>query len=104
MTCMHNNYTACILYMLRQLSFLMKSDCLGCAVLLCLVVCLTLLASFFLSSASHIIMYTFRLSGEECVPSDGSGAGADGGRLHVAGWDTASGERHFHLGSRSSDC
>ena len=31
----------------RQLVFLRKSDCLGCAVLLCLVVCLTLLASFF---------------------------------------------------------
>ena len=27
-----------------------KSDCLGCAILLCLVVCLTLLASFFLPS------------------------------------------------------
>ena len=32
----------------RQLIFLWKRDCLGCAVLLCLVVCLTLLASFFL--------------------------------------------------------
>ena len=30
----------------RQLIYLRKSDCLGCAVLLCLVVCLTLLASF----------------------------------------------------------
>ena len=28
--------------------FVTKSDCLGCAVLLCLVICLTLLASFFL--------------------------------------------------------
>ena len=35
---------------LRQLIFLMKSDCFGCAVLLCLVVCLMLLASFFLPS------------------------------------------------------
>ena len=34
----------------RQLIFLRKSDCLGYAVLLCLVVCLTLLASFFLPS------------------------------------------------------
>ena len=34
----------------RQLIFLRKSDCLGCTVLLCLVVCLTLLASFFLPS------------------------------------------------------
>ena len=33
----------------RQLIFLRKSDCLGCAVLLFLVVYLTLLASFFLS-------------------------------------------------------
>ena len=31
----------------RQLIFLRKSDCLGCAVLLWLVVCLTLFASFF---------------------------------------------------------
>ena len=29
-----------------------KSDCLGCAVLLCLVVCLTILPSFVLPSAS----------------------------------------------------
>ena len=35
----------------RQLIFLRKSDCLGCAVLLCLVVCMTLLASFFLPSS-----------------------------------------------------
>ena len=35
---------------MRQLIFLRKGDCLGCAVLLCLVVCLTLLASFFLPS------------------------------------------------------
>ena len=35
---------------LVQLIFLRKSDCLGCAVLLCLVVCLTLFASFFLPS------------------------------------------------------
>ena len=35
---------------LRQLFFLRKSDCLGCVALLCLVVCLTLLASFFLPS------------------------------------------------------
>ena len=34
----------------RQLIFLKESDCLGCAVLLCLVVCMTLLASFFLPS------------------------------------------------------
>ena len=40
----------------RQLIFLRKSDCLGYAVLLCLV-CLTLLASFFLPSASLVDMY-----------------------------------------------
>ena len=34
----------------RQLIFFGKSDCRGCAVLLCLVICLTLLASFFLPS------------------------------------------------------
>ena len=43
---------------LRHLIFLSKSDCLGCAVLLCLVFCLTLLASFFLPSSSLINMYT----------------------------------------------
>ena len=36
---------------LRQLIFLRKSDCLGCAVLLCLVVCLTSFASFSLLSS-----------------------------------------------------
>ena len=41
----------------RQLVFLRKIDCLGCAVLLCLVVCLTLLASFFLSSHLSLNMY-----------------------------------------------
>ena len=36
----------------------LESDCLGCAVLLCLIVCLTLLASFFLPSLiSHQNMY-----------------------------------------------
>ena len=47
----------CMLYSGSGLSHLflpctvqVKSDCLVCAVLLCLVVCLTLLASFFLSS------------------------------------------------------
>ena len=42
-------FIQCIL-MYRQLIFLRKSDRLGCAVLLCLVVCLTFLASFFLPS------------------------------------------------------
>ena len=42
----------------RQLIFLRKSDCLGCAVLLCLVVvCLTLLASFFFPSHLSLNMY-----------------------------------------------
>ena len=43
----------------RQLIFIRKSDCLGCAVLLCLV-CLTLLASFFLPShlsLKHVYIY-----------------------------------------------
>ena len=38
----------------RQLIFLRKSDCLGCAVLLCLV-CLFNLACFFLSSFLSLI-------------------------------------------------
>ena len=44
----------------RQLIFLRKSDCLGCAVLPCCVVCLTLLGSFFLPShlSLNIYMYT----------------------------------------------
>ena len=46
-TCM---YTCTCPEAARQLILLRKSDCLGCAVLLCLVVCLTLLASFFLPS------------------------------------------------------
>ena len=41
----------------RQLIFLRDNDCLGCAVLLCYVVCLILLASFFLPSASPIKIY-----------------------------------------------
>ena len=40
----------------RQLIFLRESDCLGCSVLLCLVVCLTLLDSFFLPS--HLSLTT----------------------------------------------
>ena len=48
----------------RQLIFLRKSDCLGCAVLLCLV-CLFDLACFFLSSFSSLIicilLYSHRL-------------------------------------------
>ena len=43
---------------LRQLIFLRKSDCLGFAVLLCLVVYLTLLATFFLSSLKHVYIST----------------------------------------------
>ena len=41
---------------LRQLIFSRKSDCLGCAVLLCLV-CLFDLACFFLSSFSSLISH-----------------------------------------------
>ena len=50
----HSHTYTCIGFesYLRQLIFLRKSDCLGCAVLLCLVVCLTclLLPSFLLIS------------------------------------------------------
>ena len=44
-----------------MLIFSRKGDCLGCAVLLCLVFCLTLLASFFLPShLSFKNMYIIR--------------------------------------------
>ena len=43
----------------RQLIFLLKSDCLGCAVSLCFVVYMTLLASFFLHSASLTYTWCF---------------------------------------------
>ena len=43
---------------MRQPIFLKKSDCLGCAVLLCVVVCLTVLASFFLPSHLSLHLYT----------------------------------------------
>ena len=43
-----NEHELMYMYMhLRQLIVLRTCDCLGCAVLLCLVVCLTMLASFF---------------------------------------------------------
>ena len=45
-----------------MLIFLRKRDCLGCAVLLCLVICLTLLASFFLPShlsLQHDIVHVY---------------------------------------------
>ena len=50
----------------RQLIFLRESDCLGCAVLLCLVVCLTLFVSSFLPS--HL-MYTntYRSDAHTCT-------------------------------------
>ena len=44
----------------RQLIFSRKSDCLGCAVLLCLV-CLFDLACFFLSSFSSLIKHMYKL-------------------------------------------
>ena len=53
----------------RQLIFLWKSDCIGCAVLLCLVVCMTLLASFFLPSASLINMSVYCLYTAQLVPA-----------------------------------
>ena len=51
----------------RQLIFLRKSDCLGHAVLLCLVVCLTLLASFFLPSHLSLKHVHKHLSHTECL-------------------------------------
>ena len=64
---MHASYSGAKLFRayissprLRQLIFLRKSDCLGCAVLLCIVVCLTLLASFFVPShlsLKHILKW-----------------------------------------------
>ena len=54
--CIQYMYIHVLIYMYRfeshprQLIFSRKSDCLGCAVLLCLVCLLTLLASFFLPS------------------------------------------------------
>ena len=65
-TCTHVHVVECRGFEshLRQLIFLRKSDCLGYAVLLCLVVCLTLLASFFLPShlsLKHVHMYTTSL-------------------------------------------
>ena len=55
--------------------FFWKSDCLGCAVLLCLVVCLTLIDSFFLLVYTCIYMYMYMLSPSHpqlaccCVPA-----------------------------------
>ena len=51
-------YTYAVLHM-WQLIFLRRSDCLGCVVLLCLVVCLTLLASFFLPSCRSLKHVTY---------------------------------------------
>ena len=45
--------------------FLGQSDCLGCAVLLCLVVCLTLLASFFFPY--YIIIHGNEATYNSCV-------------------------------------
>ena len=51
--------TAHMYMYMRQLIFLRKSDCLGCAVLLCLV-CLFDLACFFLSSFSSLIKNMYK--------------------------------------------
>ena len=53
--------TAAYNYYTRQLIFLWKSDYLGCVVLLCLVVCLTLLASFCLNLSLYMYMCCFAL-------------------------------------------
>ena len=60
------------LHVLRQLIFLRKSDCLGCAVLLCLVVCLNLLASFFLTShlsLKHVLYVNIKCTFCFCAQS-----------------------------------
>ena len=44
----------CCIFTVTNNHVLRKSDCLGCAVLLCLVVCLTLLGSFLPSFSSLI--------------------------------------------------
>ena len=51
----------------RQLIFLRKNDCLGCAVLLCFVVCLTLLASFFHLSLKHVLFSSQVLDGRKVM-------------------------------------
>ena len=54
----------------RQLIFLRKSDCLRCAVLLCFVVYLTLLASFFLPShlsLKHVYTYMHTYVIRTCI-------------------------------------
>ena len=43
----------------RQLIFLWKIDCLGYVLLLCFVVCMTLLASFFLHLEQRIYMHIY---------------------------------------------
>ena len=53
----------------RQLIFLGKNGHLGCVVLLCFVVCMTLLASFFLPSASLINMYMYVVHVHVCCTS-----------------------------------
>ena len=55
---MHIHIPMCLRIPPEAANFLWKSDCLGCAVLLSFVVCLTLLASFFLPSASLQHVYT----------------------------------------------
>ena len=52
-------YTYMYMSHLRRLIFLRKSDCLGCAVLLCLVVRVTLLASFHLPSHLSLNMHVY---------------------------------------------
>ena len=68
---------------LRELIFLRKNDCLGCAVLLCLVclfVCLTLLASFFLPShlsLKHIKLYVHVMQKVQYIACDNKVSNAE---------------------------
>ena len=56
-----NMYMYMYMYMYRQLIFLWKSNCLGCIVLLCFVVCIALMAFFFLPSVALINMYMYNV-------------------------------------------
>ena len=76
-------YCLALLSYTWQLIFLRKSDCLGCAVLLCLVVCLTLLASFFLPShlsLKHVCIYicTYYTDGNSINSSSTANGDVDG--------------------------
>ena len=62
----------CLVYTCACIYTHRKSDCLGCAVLLYLVVCLTLIASFFLPSLiSHLKTCTYSFLPQDPLSSSG---------------------------------